>query len=361
MSDRPNEGRPPRERPSSSGLEPPERLATGGDIGAEDELDRSLRPRRLDDFIGQEPVKQQLAIFLEAARQRDEALDHVLLAGPPGLGKTSLAGIVATELGVGFHVTSGPVLERKGDLAAVLTALDPHDVLFIDEIHRLNRAIEEVLYPAMEDFQLDVVLGQGPSARTLRLDLPRFTLVGATTRTGLLTTPLRGRFGVLHRLDYYDADELAAIVRRSARLLGVEVEDEGAVALAGRSRGTPRIANRLLRRVRDVAQVRGRPRVDLAVAQEALELLEVDDLGLEELDRQILRRLVVTFEGRPVGLGTLADSIGEAPDTIEDVYEPYLLQEGLLKRTPRGRVATPRAYRHLGLAPPTEVGQPGLF
>jgi Holliday junction DNA helicase RuvB len=347
-----------------SGVEPPDepaRLAAATDIGVEDELDRSLRPRRLADFIGQEPVKQQLAIFLEAARQRDEALDHVLLAGPPGLGKTSLAGIVATELGVGFHVTSGPVLERKGDLAAVLTALDPHDVLFIDEIHRLNRAVEEVLYPAMEDFQLDVVLGQGPSARTLRLDLPRFTLIGATTRTGLLTTPLRGRFGVLHRLDYYDADELAAIVRRSARLLGVEVEDEGAVALAGRSRGTPRIANRLLRRVRDVAQVRGRPRVDLAVAQEALELLEVDDLGLEELDRQILRRLVLTFEGRPVGLGTLADSVGEAPDTIEDVYEPYLLQEGLLKRTPRGRVATPRAYRHLGLAPPAEVGQPGLF
>jgi Holliday junction DNA helicase RuvB len=338
-----------------------ERLASGRDIGAEDELDRSLRPRRLDDFIGQEGVKQQLGIFLEAAQQRGEALDHVLLAGPPGLGKTSLAGIVAEELGVGFHVTSGPVLERKGDLAAVLTALEPHDVLFIDEIHRLNRAIEEVLYPAMEDFQLDVVLGQGPSARTLRLDLPRFTLIGATTRTGLLTTPLRARFGVFHRLDYYDAGDLAAIVRRSARLLGVEVDDDGAAALAGRSRGTPRIANRLLRRVRDVAQVRGRPTVDRGVAEEALELLEVDALGLEELDRQILRRLAETFEGRPVGLGTLADSVGEAPDTIEDVYEPYLLQEGLLKRTPRGRVATPRAYRHLGLPPPAGAGQPGLF
>jgi Holliday junction DNA helicase RuvB len=338
-----------------------DRLASGRDIGAEDELDRSLRPRRLDDFIGQEGVKQQLGIFLEAAQQRGEALDHVLLAGPPGLGKTSLAGIVAGELGVGFHVTSGPVLERKGDLAAVLTALDPHDVLFIDEIHRLNRAIEEVLYPAMEDFQLDVVLGQGPSARTLRLDLPRFTLIGATTRTGLLTTPLRARFGVFHRLDYYDAGDLAAIVHRSARLLGVEIDDDGADALAGRSRGTPRIANRLLRRVRDVAQVRGRPTVDRAVAEEALELLEVDALGLEELDRQILRRLAETFEGRPVGLGTLADSVGEAPDTIEDVYEPYLLQEGLLKRTPRGRVATPRAYRHLGLTPPAEAGQPGLF
>ena len=299
-----------------------ERLADGAELGAEDELDVSLRPRRLDEFIGQEGVKQQLAIFLEAARQRGEALDHVLLAGPPGLGKTSLAGIVAVELGVGFHITSGPVLERKGDLAAVLTALEPHDVLFIDEIHRLNRAVEEVLYPAMEDFQLDVVLGQGPSARTLRLDLPRFTLIGATTRTGLLTTPLRGRFGVLHRLDYYGAEDLGAIVRRSARLLGVEIDDEGSATLAARSRGTPRIANRLLRRVRDVAQVRGHPTVDRAVAEEALELLEVDGLGLDDLDRQLLRRLAETFEGRPVGLGTLADSLGESPDTIEDVYEP---------------------------------------
>ncbi len=338
-----------------------ERLAAAADIGAEDELDRSLRPRRMGDFIGQEGVKQQLSIFLEAARQRGEPLDHVLLAGPPGLGKTSLAGIVAAEMGVGFHVTSGPVLERKGDLAAVLTALDPHDVLFIDEIHRLSRVVEEVLYPAMEDFQLDVVLGQGPSARTLRLDLPRFTLVGATTRTGLLTTPLRGRFGVFHRLDYYGAGDLASIVHRSARLLGVEIDGDGASALAERSRGTPRIANRLLRRVRDVAQVRGHPRIDRDVAEEALELLEVDSLGLEELDRQILRRLAETFEGRPVGLGTLADSVGEAADTIEDVYEPYLLQEGLLKRTPRGRVATPRAYRHLGLIPPADLGQSGLF
>ncbi len=337
-----------------------ERLADGAELGAEDELDVSLRPRSLGEFIGQEGVKQQLGIFLEAARQRGEALDHVLLAGPPGLGKTSLAGIVAAELGVGFHVTSGPVLERKGDLAAVLTALDPHDVLFIDEIHRLNRAVEEVLYPAMEDFQLDVVLGQGPSARTLRLDLPRFTLIGATTRTGLLTTPLRGRFGVLHRLDYYGADDLGAIVRRSARLLGVEIDGEGSAALAARSRGTPRIANRLLRRVRDVAQVRGHPTVDRAVAEEAMELLEVDELGLDDLDRQLLRRLAETFEGRPVGLGTLADSVGESPDTIEDVYEPYLLQEGLLKRTPRGRVATPRAYRHLGLTPPAQ-GHPELF
>ncbi len=338
-----------------------ERLADGEDIGAEDELDTSLRPRRLEDFIGQEGVKQQLGIFLEAARQRAEALDHVLLAGPPGLGKTSLAAIVAAEMGVGFHVTSGPILERKGDLAAVLTALEPHDVLFIDEIHRLNRAIEEVLYPAMEDFQLDVVLGQGPSARTLRLDLPRFTLVGATTRTGLLTTPLRARFGVFHRLNYYTPGELASIVRRSARLLEVAIDDDGAAALASRSRGTPRIANRLLRRVRDVAQVRGRGSVDRAVAEEAMELLEVNALGLEELDRQILRLLAETFEGRAVGLGTLADSVGESADTIEDVYEPFLLQEGLLTRTPRGRMATPRAYRHLGLEPPPDAGQPGLF
>ncbi|WP_217915709.1 Holliday junction branch migration DNA helicase RuvB [Miltoncostaea marina] len=344
--------------PAAAG--PEGRLASGEPIGPEDDVERSLRPRRLGDFIGQDAVKQQLAIFLQAARQRGEALDHVLLAGPPGLGKTSLAGIVAEELGAGFHVTSGPVLERKGDLAAVLTALEPHDVLFIDEIHRLNRAIEEVLYPAMEDFQLDVVLGQGPSARTLRLDLPRFTLIGATTRTGLLTTPLRARFGVFHRLNYYGAGELAAIVHRSARLLGVEVDDDGAAAMAARSRGTPRIANRLLRRVRDVAQVRGAARIDRAVAEEALELLEVDALGLEELDRQILRRLAETFEGRPVGLGTLADSVGEAADTIEDVYEPYLLQEGLLKRTPRGRVATPRAFRHLGLDPPA-AEQTGLF
>jgi holliday junction DNA helicase RuvB len=355
----PDEPRPPRERPGASGSGP--RLADGAELGAEDELDLSLRPRSLDEFIGQEGVKQQLGIFLEAARQRGEALDHVLLAGPPGLGKTSLAGIVAAEMAVGFNVTSGPVLERKGDLAAVLTALDPHDVLFIDEIHRLNRAVEEVLYPAMEDFQLDVVLGQGPSARTLRLDLPRFTLIGATTRTGLLTTPLRGRFGLLHRLDYYGDDDLGAIVRRSARLLGVEIDGEGSAALAARSRGTPRIANRLLRRVRDVAQVRGHATVDRTVAEEALELLEVDELGLDELDRQLLRRLAETFEGRPVGLGTLADSVGESPDTIEDVYEPYLLQEGLLKRTPRGRVATPRAYRHLGLAPPPEPGHPELF
>jgi holliday junction DNA helicase RuvB len=340
---------------------PDDRLGRPDDPGPEDELDVSLRPRSLAEFVGQVTAKQQLGIFLQAARQREEALDHVLLAGPPGLGKTSLAAIVAAEMGVGFHVTSGPVLERKGDLAAVLTALEPHDVLFIDEIHRLNRAVEEVLYPAMEDFQLDVVLGQGPSARTLRLDLPHFTLVGATTRSGLLTTPLRARFGVLQRLDYYRPHELAAIVHRSAGLLGVRVDDDGCAAIASRSRGTPRIANRILRRVRDVAQVRGIEVIDAAAAEDALALLEVDALGLDELDRQILRRLAETFEGRPVGLGTLADSVGEAPDTIEDVYEPFLLQEGLLVRTPRGRVATARAYRHLGLEPPRPSAQNGLF
>jgi Holliday junction DNA helicase RuvB len=339
-----------------------ERLVDAAERGGDEELDRSLRPRRLQEFIGQHPVKEQLGIFLEAARQRGEALDHTLLAGPPGLGKTSLAGIVANEIGAAFHTTSGPMLERKGDLAAILTALEHRDVLFIDEIHRLNPTIEEVLYSAMEDFQLDMVLGQGPSARTLRLDLRPFTLVGATTRTGLLTAPLLGRFGVVQRLDYYSPDELGEIVSRSAGLLSMEVTGEGAAALAERSRGTPRVANRLLRRVRDVAQVHGRPVVDATVAEEALGLLRVDRLGLEDLDRQILRCLAVTFEGRPIGLGTLADAIGEAPDTIEDVYEPYLLQEGLIARTPRGRVATPRAFRHLGLDPlRPDAGHPGLF
>jgi Holliday junction DNA helicase RuvB len=339
------------------------RLGDPDDVPGEDDLDRSLRPKSLGAFVGQAALREKLGIFLQAAKQRGEALDHVLLAGPPGLGKTSLAAILANEMGVTFHPTSGPILEKKGDLAAVLTQLGDGDILFIDEIHRLNRAIEETLYPAMEDFQLDVMLGQGPSARTLRLDLPPFTLVGATTRTGLLGGPLRDRFGVVERLDYYAIEDLAAIITRSAGLLGVDIEPEGATMLASRSRGTPRIANRLLRRVRDVVQVRGHAGVDAAVATEAMALLEVDAIGLDELDRKILRVLCDTFEGRAVGLGTIADAVGESADTIEDVYEPYLLQEGLIVRTPRGRQGTARAFRHLGINPPKQSGsnQQGLF
>jgi Holliday junction DNA helicase RuvB len=316
----------------------------------EDDVDRSLRPRRLDDFVGQERVKEQLAIALEAARGRGEALDHVLLVGPPGLGKTSLAFIVREELGVGIRTVAGPALERKGDMAAILTSLEQRDVLFVDEIHRLNRAIEEILYPALEDFRLDIVVGQGPAARTLTLDLPAFTLVGATTRTGLLTTPLRDRFGMTFRLDYYTAAELGLIVRRSAGILGVDVDDEAADEIARRARGTPRIANRILRRVRDVAEVRHEGRVTAEVAGEALELLEVDGEGLERTDRDLLRAIVDRFGGGPVGLSTLAVALGEEPDTIEDVYEPYLLQLGFIQRTPRGRVATDRGREHVGAA-----------
>ena len=314
----------------------------------EEELERSLRPRRLDDFVGQESVKEQLAIALAAAKARGEALDHVLLVGPPGLGKTTLAQIVREELGVGIRTVAGPALERKGDMAAILTGLEPRDVLFVDEIHRLNRAIEEILYPALEDFRLDIVVGQGPAARTLTLDLPPFTLVGATTRTGLLTTPLRDRFGMTFRLDYYAPDELATIVRRSARILGVEIDDAAAVEIAGRSRGTPRIANRILRRVRDVAEVRHAGVVTNAVAAEALALLEVDGEGLERTDRELLRAIVGKFGGGPVGLSTLAVALGEEPDTIEDVYEPYLLQLGFIQRTPRGRIVTDRGRAHVG-------------
>jgi len=314
----------------------------------EDELERSLRPRRLADFVGQERVKEQLAIALEATCSREEALDHVLFVGPPGLGKTSLAHIVREELGVGIRSVAGPALERKGDMAAILTALEQRDVLFVDEIHRVNRAIEEILYPALEDFRLDIIVGQGPAARTLTLDLPSFTLIGATTRTGLLTTPLRDRFGMTFRLEYYEPDELALIVRRSARILEVEVEDEAAAEIASRSRGTPRIANRILRRIRDVAEVRHDGAITTAIAREALELLEVDARGLERTDRELMRAIVERFDGGPVGLSTLAVALGEESDTIEDVYEPYLLQLGFLQRTPRGRVLTRLGREHLG-------------
>jgi len=320
----------------------------------EDELDRSLRPRRLAEFVGQERVKEQLDIALQAALGRGEALDHVLLVGPPGLGKTSLAYIVRSELDTSIRTIAGPALERKGDLAAILTALEERDVLFIDEIHRLNPAVEEILYPALEDFRLDIVVGQGPAARTLTLDLPPFTLIGATTRTGLLTTPLRDRFGMTFRLGYYERDELAQIVHRSACILGVEITEEAAEEISRRSRGTPRVANRILRRVRDVAEVRHEGRVTTAVAAEALELLEVDDRGLERIDRELLQAIAFKFGGGPVGLSTLAVAVGEEPDTIEDVYEPYLLQLGFLQRTPRGRVLTELGRSHIGPAPPAE-------
>ncbi len=317
----------------------------------EDLVERSLRPPRLEDFVGQESVKEQLKIALEAARTRGEALDHVLLVGPPGLGKTSLAYIIRAELGVGIRCIAGPALERKGDMAAILTGLEQRDVLFVDEIHRLNRAVEEILYPALEDFRLDIVVGQGPAARTLTLDLPRFTLVGATTRTGLLTTPLRDRFGMTFRLGYYDREELGVIVRRSARILDVQISDEAAEEIARRSRGTPRIANRILRRVRDVAEVRHDGAVTAEIAAEALELLEIDGHGLEKIDRELLSAIAERFGGGPVGLSTLAVALGEEPDTIEDVYEPYLLKLGFLQRTPRGRILTELGRGHVKSAP----------
>jgi Holliday junction DNA helicase RuvB len=320
----------------------------------------TLRPRRLDEFVGQPRLKEHLEIMLGAARRRGQAVDHMLFAGAPGLGKTTLAGIVAAELEVACRITSGPALERAGDLAAILTNLDDGDVLFIDEIHRLPRTVEEVLYPAMEDFQLDIVIGKGPSARSIRLDLPRFTLVGATTRSGMIAGPLRDRFGFVSRLDYYEPEDLVAIIERAAGILGVILEPDGATEIARRARGTPRVANRLLRRVRDYAEIRADGVVTGGVADDALALFDVDALGLDKVDRAILRVLCETFAGQPVGLSTLAVSVAEEPDTVEDVYEPYLLKCGLLRRTPRGRVASAAAYAHLGLPAPASA-DPSLF
>ena len=316
------------------------------------ELDFSLRPKRLDDYLGQTKVKESLGIMIDAARARGDVADHILFSGPPGLGKTTLATVVANELGASIRTTSGPAIARTGDLAAILTNLEEGDVLFIDEIHRLNRMVEEVLYPALEDFELDIVVGKGPAARSIRLDLPRFTLIGATTRTGLLTGPLRDRFGVAFRLQYYTPEELALIVCRSATILNVSIDEEGALEIARRSRGTPRLANRLLKRVRDWAQVRGDGAITEDVAAEALTFFEVDHLGLDAVDNRLLEVLCVQFSGRPVGLTTLASALAEDPDTVEDVYEPYLMQQGLMMRTPKGRQATPGAWEHLGLMAP---------
>lgn len=314
----------------------------------EDNIELSLRPQKLSEYIGQTKVKENLSIFIEAAKLRKEPLDHVLLFGPPGLGKTTLSNIIANEMGAGFKVTSGPTIERAGDLAAILSSLQPHDVLFIDEIHRLNRVVEEVLYPAMEDFTIDIMLGKGPGAQSVRIDIPPFTLVGATTRAGSLSSPLRDRFGVMTKLEFYDEGQLMEIITRASSILGVEIDKEGALEIARRSRGTPRIANRILKRVRDFAQVKGQGIVDLSTARAGLELLEIDELGLDRTDRNMLEAIIECFDGGPVGVDSLAATISEEVGTIEDVYEPFLLQIGLINRTPRGRIVTEKGYRHLG-------------
>ncbi len=339
------------DRPLLSGSPDPEDLT----------IEQSLRPRTLEEYIGQTRVVDKLRVFIRAARERHEALDHVLLFGPPGLGKTTLANIIAEEMNTSLRSTSGPVLERAGDLAAILTNLESGQVLFIDEIHRLGPTVEEILYPALEDYALDLVIGQGPAARTMKIDLPRFTLVGATTRAGLITAPLRGRFGIVHRLDFYQPEHLAEIVTRSARLLHVVMDEDGAQELSRRSRGTPRIVNRLLRRVRDFAQVEGEGKIDMETARRALELLEVDELGFDEVDHKILTTLIEHYSGGPAGIKALAAAVGEDHGTLEDLYEPFLIQEGFLQRTNRGRVATAKAYQHLGLTPPSPDANRSLF
>ena len=336
-----------------------DRIIGTGATREDEAIEASIRPRRLDEYLGQQPVREQLQIYIEAAKGRGEALDHVLIFGPPGLGKTTLSHVIANELGVSLRVTSGPVIEKAGDLAALLTNLQPHDVLFVDEIHRLSPVVEEILYPAMEDYQIDIMIGEGPAARSIKLDLPPFTLIGATTRAGLLTAPLRDRFGIVQRLEFYSPEELTRIVRRSARILGIDCDADGAGEVARRSRGTPRIANRLLRRVRDYAQVRAGGGIDSAIARAAMDMLKVDPEGFDELDRRMLGTIIDAFDGGPVGVESLAAALSEERGTLEDVIEPYLIQQGFLVRTARGRMATPKAYRHLGFK--AKAGEPGLF